>query len=316
MSIYQLKANQGKSISNIKDTKKSSPLQNKTIAPHINSTSTNNASFDLIMSQLDIPNQQAFNEHQVAQWKEASIEKKQLALLSCEVDFYEEYLAHYGEQGASFMMLSVALSLKKICALYGCFLAYNGQHRLVVLIKGGNQDSVQAIANHLCDAVKETGTEHNYSEKENVITISIGFSITQPKAMETLKDQAYSALSNAKLLGGDKIIHSHNKGHQAEIQAHIKKTHDLVKEKQQLAPKMNNAAPTKSNKDLFHELDEINPAKSKSRTKMYRGQPITESNPTDTDKKNSSQDDPLQTNKATKKKTSSIRMYRGQIVDN
>tara|TARA_R110001583_G_scaffold51161_11_gene159810 strand:- start:47519 stop:48472 length:954 start_codon:yes stop_codon:yes gene_type:complete len=316
MSVDRLKSKQDMHISNITDNKKSSPLQNKPVAMSINPVSSNNASFDLIMSQLDIANQRAFNEYQTLQWKEASIEKKQLALLMCEVDFYEEYLSHYGEQGAAFMMLSVALALKNICALYGCFLAHHGQHRLVVLIKGGNQESVQAIANHLCDAVKNTRTEHNYSKKDHFITLSVGFSVTHPGSMAILKNQANSALTDAKLLGGNKIVHSHNKDHQAEIQARIKIRHARLKEKQQqLAPKTNNAAPTKANKDLFPELEGINPAKSKSRSKMYRGQPILEANPMDVDKNDSNHLQSSQTNKGLKKKPSSVRMYRGQIVD-
>jgi diguanylate cyclase (GGDEF)-like protein len=313
MSVERLKIKEDINIDKPTDNSKHAPSQKPHIANSKNNTSAHNASFDLLMSQLDIADKQAFNTFQRKQWKEAAIEQQQLAVLICDVDFYEEYLMHHGEQGASFMMLSVALAMKNSCLLMGGFLAHYEQRRFVVLAKGGDQNSTQEIADNLCKAVRNTRTEHKYSKVDNIVTLSIGFSIVHPGTMAILKKQANHALQNAKLLGGNKINHSHNNRHQAEIKSLFAKKRLLLKEKQ-LAPKQNFTAPVRSNNDLFPEPEKNKIIKTKSRPKMYRGQPILEPDNVDLEENKNIDSGSHKTQKSIKKKVSSIKMYRGHII--
>ncbi|WP_413700944.1 diguanylate cyclase domain-containing protein [Psychromonas sp. KJ10-10] len=187
MSVNPLKIQEDMHTEKTTDRNANTPSQKQHDTSNLGIASTSSASFDLVMSQLGIANQHAFNDYQTQQWQEAVIERQQLAVLTCEVDYYQEYLQHYGQQGASFMMVSVALAMKNVCFHSECFLAHFGQNRLVVLIKGGDQNSVQNIAENLCSAVKNTRTEHKHSQVDNIVTISVGFSSDSPLHNDDLR---------------------------------------------------------------------------------------------------------------------------------
>lgn len=315
MSVNPLKIQEDMHTDETSGNNANTPLakQDMTINQGIASTSSN-ASFDLVMSQLGIADRHAFNAYQAKLWQEAVIERQQLTVLTCEVDYYQEYLQHHGQQGASFMMVSVVLALKNVCMQTKGYLAYFGQNRLTVLIKGGDQNSVQGIAENLCLAVKNTATEHKYSKVDNIVTISIGFSTAHPNSMQTLENQAKNALKNAKILGRNKVSHSHNKNHHQQIQEMIKKRHALLKEKQQkLAPKQDMPAPKKTNYDLFADPLKNEAKKSQAHTKMYRGQPVLEP---DLSTASESKSKTTSTKEKSKKSLYSGKMYRGQMITN
>jgi PleD family two-component response regulator len=79
------------------------------------------STIELVMSQIKIASHSDFEKQLAQHWQAAANEKQLLSVLICEIDFYHEYVEKYGLQGASFMLLVVALALKNICDQHGLF---------------------------------------------------------------------------------------------------------------------------------------------------------------------------------------------------
>jgi|GEM_PF-5997309 len=169
------------------------------------------STFERVMAQINIAGHSDFEKQLTQYWRDVTGENELLSVLICEIDFYDEYVDNYGVQGASFMLLVVALALKNICEQHGFFLARYKQGGFAILIKGGDEHSVLAISERLCKAVEASRTEHKYSQSSNIVTLRVGISATYPESMATLKSKADKALQNAKILGRNQVSNDSRK---------------------------------------------------------------------------------------------------------
>jgi len=167
---------------------------------------TGAAAFRQVMSQMNIADRNAFDKQFSQQWNEASANKELLSVLVCEIDFFKEYHDNYGQQGASFMLLVIALALKNICEENGYFLAQYDKEEFAILIKGGNPEKIAEVAENLRQAVEKSNTEHKYSKISKIVTLSIGVSSMHPKSMQMLMKLTNNALHNAKESGRNKVF--------------------------------------------------------------------------------------------------------------
>ncbi|WP_435235472.1 diguanylate cyclase domain-containing protein [Psychromonas sp. PT13] len=288
---------------------------------HANMTAANNAtensSFDRVMLQMNIADQHVFKSELAQQWQKAAFEHELISVLSCEIDFYDEYVKNYGVQGASFMLISVALTLKNICDLYGCLLTRNAHQGFNILVKGGTETSVKGIADGLCDAVKQSKTEHKYSKIGNIVTLSMGVSALYPQTMELFKEKAKVALHHAQDFGGNQCCNDPKKD--------VVPTIEDAKTEQ---PEMKQEQPVieaEISEVLAEEPIEIEPEAVERKsvlTRMYRGRKI------EVETKLSEKNAPISTSSAPnkdsvdffaepekpKQKEKPVRMYRGQII--
>jgi len=254
------------------------PIEGKigSVADLVNYKREEISTFDRVMSQLNIAGQSDFNEQQRRYWQEAAQEKKLLSVLICEIDCYKEYVDNYGGQGASFMLLVVALALKNICEQQGCFLARYRQEGFAILIKGGDKETILEIAASLCKAVEESRTEHKYSKESHIVTLRVGISAIYPESMATLKSAADNALQNAKLMGRNQVSNDTQKREplitETEVQLAVS---ERTTEKPDLfAPNKNESAPNRDKIDRLGEpshetTQEIE--KKPAAVRMYRG---------------------------------------------
>jgi diguanylate cyclase (GGDEF)-like protein len=277
-----------------------------------------NDNFDRVMLQMNIADQSIFKKELAVQWKQAAIQQEMISVLSCEIDFYSEYVKNYSVQGASFMLISIALTLKNICDLYGCLLTRNDSQGFNILIKGGTESSVRGIADSLCEAVKQSQTEHKYSKIGNIITLSMGVSALHPQTMELFKGNAKAALYNAKESGGNQCKSDKQQNvYQGSAEDHFEYP-ELMPEKPIMETETNEAELQVSAEIQSETIPHNEPS-----TRMYRGQkievengmleknaPISSKPAPNKDKVN----DLAEPEKANVKQKS-VRMYRGQIIN-
>ncbi|WP_413698481.1 diguanylate cyclase domain-containing protein [Psychromonas sp. KJ10-10] len=64
-----------------------------------------------------------------------------MSVLICEIDYFDNYKEHYGQQGSAFMLLVIGLALKNTCEKFGCYLAHYRGDEFAILIKGGTVDA-------------------------------------------------------------------------------------------------------------------------------------------------------------------------------
>ena len=167
---------------------------------------TGAAAFRQVMSQMNIADRNAFDKQFSQQWNKASANKELLSVLVCEIDFFKEYNENYGQQGASFMLLVIALALKNICEENGYFLAQYNKEEFAILIRGGDPEKIAEVAENLRQSVEKSNTEHKYSKISKIVTLSIGVSSMYPKSMQMLMKLTNKALYNAKESGRNKVF--------------------------------------------------------------------------------------------------------------
>jgi diguanylate cyclase (GGDEF)-like protein len=255
--------------------------------------------FDLVMSQMNIADSMAFKTNLAQQWQNAADKKQLLSLVFCEIDFLNEYVQHYGTEGASFMLISVALILKNICDEHNCFLARNDQLGFTVILQGATPLEVQSFADKLCVAIKQSQTEHKYSKIDNFITLSIGISALYPSTKKNLKETAKSRLAIARKEGNRVRVND------IKPASAVSNKQVNTKNPVPVMPKLNQQT------NLHTEApDSIAPILKDEATILsttYRGQTIKKS----TQKKENGAPE-VDTNAPNKNKPP--RMYRGQII--
>lgn len=212
------------------------------------------AAFKQVMSQMNISDRSAFDEHFEQQWEEASSDKSLLSVLICEIDYFKEYHEHYGPQGASFMLLVIALALKNTCEKQGYFLAHYDKEEFAILIKGGDQQHISEIAESLRHSVESSNTEHKYSKISEIVTLSIGISSMYPKSMRMLMKETNDALLSAQTSGRNQVS-----GIFPEQEKANQDTKEEVLTSDEVTPtaEMSEKTPTEPDQAMNFKIDEL-----------------------------------------------------------
>lgn len=124
----------------------------------------------------NIRNRRFFDETFEKTFNEIKRDKKSLAVLMIDIDFFKPYNDNYGHGQGDETLRKVAKALEKTIKRPSDFVARYGGEEFVILLKDINKDGVEAVANNLLNAVRELKITHEFSKIENYVTISIGAS--------------------------------------------------------------------------------------------------------------------------------------------
>ena len=159
----------------------------------------------------NIRNRRFFDETFEKTFNEIKRDKKSLAVLMIDIDFFKPYNDNYGHGQGDETLRKVAKALEKTIKRASDFVARYGGEEFVILLKDINKDGVEAVANNLLNAIRELKITHEFSKIENYVTVSIGVSyynsssdITKLelllKADETLYNVKNSSRNNFAIL--------------------------------------------------------------------------------------------------------------------
>ena len=124
----------------------------------------------------NIRNRRFFDETFEKTFSEITRDKKSLAVLMIDIDFFKPYNDNYGHGQGDETLRKVAKALEKTIKRASDFVARYGGEEFVILLKDINKDGVEAVANNLLNAVRELKITHEFSKIENYVTVSIGVS--------------------------------------------------------------------------------------------------------------------------------------------
>ena len=124
----------------------------------------------------NIRNRRYFDETFEKTFSEIKRDKKSLAVLMIDIDFFKPYNDNYGHGQGDETLRKVAKALEKTIKRASDFVARYGGEEFVILLKDINKDGVEAVANNLLNAIRELKITHEYSKIENYVTVSIGVS--------------------------------------------------------------------------------------------------------------------------------------------
>ena len=159
----------------------------------------------------NIRNRRFFDETFEKTFSEIKRDKKSLAVLMIDIDFFKPYNDNYGHGQGDETLRKVAKALEKTIKRASDFVARYGGEEFVILLKDINKDGVEAVANNLLNAIRELKITHEFSKIENYVTVSIGVSFYNSssditklelllKADETLYNVKNSGRNNFAIL--------------------------------------------------------------------------------------------------------------------
>ena len=115
----------------------------------------------------NIRNRRFFDETFEKTFSEIKRDKKSLAVLMIDIDFFKPYNDNYGHGQGDETLRKVAKALEKTIKRPSDFVARYGGEEFVILLKDINKDGVEAVANNLLNAVRELKITHEFSKIEN-----------------------------------------------------------------------------------------------------------------------------------------------------
>ena len=159
----------------------------------------------------NIRNRRYFDETFEKTFNEIKRDKKSLAVLMIDIDFFKPYNDNYGHGQGDETLRKVAKALEKTIKRASDFVARYGGEEFVILLKDINKDGVEAVANNLLNAIRELKITHEFSKIEKYVTVSIGASFYNSnsdvtklelllKADETLYNVKNSGRNNFAIL--------------------------------------------------------------------------------------------------------------------
>lgn len=120
-----------------------------------------------------VPNRRAFDEHIDAEWRRAGRERRELALLAIDVDYFKKFNDLYGHAAGDKCLRCIAEVLKGFTRRGGDFAARIGGEEFALLLPGADIESAAHTAERIRAAVEALAIEHAGSPLGRV-TISAG----------------------------------------------------------------------------------------------------------------------------------------------
>ena len=124
----------------------------------------------------NIRNRRFFDETLEKTFSEIKRDKKSLAVLMIDIDFFKPYNDNYGHGQGDETLRKVAKALEKTIKRASDFVARYGGEEFVILLKNIDKTGLQTVAKNLLEAIRELKITHEYSKVEDFVTVSIGVS--------------------------------------------------------------------------------------------------------------------------------------------
>lgn len=155
-----------------------------------------------------VANRRFFDQMYEKGFKEISREKKSLAILMIDVDYFKRYNDNYGHAKGDECLIAIGKVLKKSLKRPSDVIARYGGEEFVVLLKDINLEGAKKVSLSLVKAVDALKIVHEYSSASDHVTISIGMAFKEggdDATKESLLKKADDALYKAKAEGRNRV---------------------------------------------------------------------------------------------------------------
>lgn len=142
-----------------------------------------------------IANRRCFNDRIIYEWNRLHRERKPLALLMFDVDYFKRYNDHYGHQLGDECLVRIAQAVHNLIQRPADLVARYGGEEFIVILPNTNIAGAITVAQRVHNCIKELKIPHLYSEVSNIVTISQGIACAVPD----LERSPYTLIQNVDL---------------------------------------------------------------------------------------------------------------------
>ena len=168
-----------------------------------------------------VGNRRAFDEKLNLEFQHAMRSNTPVSLMSIKIDFYDDYVAQFGQQLADECLANIATTLKDICSGSKELVARLNSEFAVII---PNTTHARQIADAIILAVRNDALPNLASKTTDIVTISIGLENMHPEEglllPEEFTSKSHAALAQAIEAGGDQVV-EFKEVEESEIEATI-----------------------------------------------------------------------------------------------
>lgn len=148
-----------------------------------------------------IANRRTFDTRLQAEWARSAREGKPVSLILMDIDFFKKYNDGYGHQAGDACLKQVAGALAATVKRPADLVARYGGEEFAVVLPETDSAGAAAVAELICDAVRDLKIIHEFSAASGTVTVSAGIGTKHPGSGEessVLISEADQALYRAK----------------------------------------------------------------------------------------------------------------------
>lgn len=167
--------------------------------------------FSRMDSLTEIPNRREFDRTLEKEWLRAKRARSELSLILLDIDYFKKYNDHYGHLEGDQCLKDVAQVIEKNIRRAHDTVARYGGEEFVVILPDTDKDGAIKVANQIITGLKNKNLQHEKSEIEKRITVSLGISTVVPESPlnpKNLVDSADVALYAAKDSGRNRFMYN------------------------------------------------------------------------------------------------------------
>ncbi|MGB2926144.1 MAG: diguanylate cyclase [Limnothrix sp.] len=165
------------------------------------------------LSYLDsltgIPNRRFFDLNLEKEWGRAYREKRPIALIFIDIDYFKLYNDYYGHPEGDRCLQQVAEMINRTARRTTDLAARYGGEEFVILLPGTTLEAAQDIAQKTLDCVRELRIPHHTSPVSSVVTFSAGVHACIPEnqlAITAFIKKTDDALYQAKKISRNRVV--------------------------------------------------------------------------------------------------------------
>lgn len=155
-----------------------------------------------------LANRRRFDQALTDNWAMAQRQRKPLALIMCDVDYFKAYNDHYGHQKGDEVLRQMAQIIANAVVRTSDLATRFGGEEFAILLPDTTEAGALHLANQLQKNLQEANIPHQYSHICQRLTLSIGIAALIPGAEQSSRDLvrlADEALYAAKAAGRNRI---------------------------------------------------------------------------------------------------------------
>ncbi len=168
-------------------------------------------SLTIIDGLTQIANRRRFDSYLDIEWQRMKREKKPLALVLGDIDFFKNYNDNYGHQAGDDCLTAVAQALEKSVNRPADLVARYGGEEFCAILPDTELEGATKIAERMRHNVVDLHFKHEFSTANQYVTLSLGVAAAIPddkRSREALVKLADKRMYKAKKSGRNSVAHS------------------------------------------------------------------------------------------------------------
>lgn len=156
-----------------------------------------------------IANRRTLNKYLASEWNRHCRNKKYLAYILLDIDYFKLYNDNYGHQAGDQCLVQIASIISECAQRSSDLVARYGGEEFAVILPETDVNDAKQIAEKIKNRIEEARIPHKDSIVSNYVTASIGVASIIPDAQnieQSLPKYADKALYNAKEQGRNKCV--------------------------------------------------------------------------------------------------------------